>query len=139
MDATAIIMRWRCPPDTSLTRFWYNSCSSPNSSKQANSRDSEKGLFRLAFSPKGSCTTSFIHSKGSANSCGIHAICLLKASTLPFSNKRPFKVMLPFIKGVNPKIALSKDVFPHPEGPEILAISPRFRCRLNPEKSTLLS
>lgn len=73
--ATAIISRWRCPPETSLTRFRYSDLSNPNASKQANSRSSEKGMPRLAFSSKGSYTISLTHSIGKASSCGIQAIC----------------------------------------------------------------
>ena len=79
-----------------------------------------------------------MHSSGNASSCGIHAICLRMASMLPFSNNVPFKVIRPSLNGINPSMALSNEVFPHPDGPEMLAISPCFSCRLNPEKSILL-
>mgnify|MGYP006981746978 CR=1 FL=1 len=36
-------------------------------------------------------------------------------------------------------MAFSSDDFPHPEGPEILAISPLSNCRLKPEKKSIVA
>ena len=83
--------------------------------------------------PKGNCTMSFTHSSGNASSCGIHAVCLRTTSTFSLSSRMPFKTMRPSFNGVNPSMAFSGDD-PHPEGPEILAISPLSNCGLKPEK-----
>ena len=47
----------------------------------------------------------------------------------------PLTVMLPALRGTNPKTAFSKEVFPRPDCPEMQAISPSCSCKQKPEKS----
>ena len=54
------------------------------------------------------------------------------------SDTMSLTVMRPSFNGVNPSMALRRDVFPHPDEPEMLAISPLFNCRLKLENSTSL-
>ena len=72
-------------------------------------------MCRLAFNAKGSDIISFTHSEGRANSCGIQAICLRMASIVVGSSKIPPTLILPFLNGTNPMIALSREVFPRPD------------------------
>ena len=87
-------------------------------------------MARLAFRLKGSCIMSFTHSNGSANSCGIQAICLRIRSMLFLSDTMSLTVMRPSFNGVNPSMALRRDVFPHPDEPEMLAISPPLQLQV---------
>ena len=134
--ATANVIRWRCPPDTSFTLFAYNSCSKPNSSKQAYNLFSEKGTERFTFSSNGRVTISFTHSNGSANSWGIHAICRRTTSMVDISSNVPPTWMVPSLNGTNPITAFNNEVFPQPDCPTMQAVSPCSRFRLKPEKST---
>ena len=95
----------------------YNSCSKPNSSKQAYNLSSEKGTERFTFSSNGRVTISFTHSNGSANSWGIHAICRRTTSMVDISSNVPPTWMVPSLNGTNPITAFNNEVFPQPDCP----------------------
>ena len=100
------------------------------------SLSSEKGTERFTFSPNGRATISFTHSKGNANSWGIHAICLRTLSMVDLSSNVSPTRTDPSFKGTNPITAFSNEVFPQPDCPTIQAVSPLSSFILKPEKST---
>lgn len=121
--AMVSIIRWRCPPEISLTCLFHSELSSPSSAQSANMLSLENFMFRFTRSSKSDITICSTVSYGRDRSWGTYAVFCRIVSTVFSSRMSPSTSINP-VDSAKPCMALSRDDFPHPDSPQRQTISP---------------